>query len=74
MLTYRALRLVRILLLGAFVISLGSATAWKDDLTAIGTIFRLLPPSFLALALVAGLVERLWRTKQGIAPIRFGRG
>ena len=71
---YRTLRLFRILLWGAFVISLGGATAWKDDLTAIGTIFRFLPPSFLALALVVGLVERLWRTKQGIAPIRFGRG
>ena len=72
--TYRMLRMLRILLLGAFIISLGFATAWKDDVTIMGTIARYLPVSLLVLALIAGLVERLYRIKHGITPIRFGRG
>jgi hypothetical protein len=71
--TYRTLRLLRILLWGAFVISLGGATAWKDDVTSIGMVARYLPPALLALALIVGLVERLYRTRHGIAPQRFGR-
>jgi hypothetical protein len=71
--TYRTLRLFRILLLGAFVISLGAATAWKDDATGLGTVIRYLPPVLLLLALIVGLVERLYRTKHGIPPQRFGR-
>jgi len=66
--------MLRIFLFGAFVISLGFATTWKDDVTGMGMVARWLPVSLLALALIAGLAERVYRTKNGIPPIRFGRG
>ena len=72
--TYLTLRMLRIFLLGAFVISLGASTVWKDDVSMIGTVIRFLPVVSLVLALVAGLVERLYRLKHGFPPIRFGRG
>src|SRR4051812_33887021 len=68
---YRTLRFLRIILFGAFVISLGVATAWKDDVSIVSSIAIYLPVSLLVLALIAGLVERLHRIKQGIAPIRW---
>ena len=72
--TYLALRTTRILLWGAFVLSLALATSFKVSGPAIvADAVRYVPPALLLLALAIGLVERIVRKRNGLAAIRFGR-
>jgi hypothetical protein len=69
-----ALRTVRIMLFGAFVISLPFAWTLRGEHTTVADIVRYLPLLLLVLGLIAGLVERIVRKRAGMQPRRFGRG
>ena len=68
MTTYLLLRTIRLMLWGAFILSLAAATTWRQDVN-IGANY--LPPTLLLLALAAGFAERIYRKRHGIAPRRF---
>jgi hypothetical protein len=70
MTTYLLLRTIRLILWGAFVLSLGAATSWRQDVN-IGPVIRYLPPILLVFALAVGFAERVYRKKEGIAPKRL---
>jgi hypothetical protein len=70
MTTYLLLRTIRLMLWGAFILSLAAATTWRQDVN-IGAIVRYLPPTLLVLALTAGFAERVYRKGHGIAPTRL---
>jgi hypothetical protein len=70
MTTYLLLRTIRLMLWGAFILSLAAATAWRQDVN-IGAIVRYLPPTLLVLALATGFAERVYRKGHGIAPRRL---
>ena len=70
MTTYLLLRTIRLLLWGAFILSLGAATAWRQNVN-IGPIIRYFPPILLVVALVVGFVERSYRQRLGISPKRL---
>jgi hypothetical protein len=70
MTTYVLLRTIRLVLWGAFILSLAAATTWRQDVN-IGAIVHYLPPTLLVLALAAGFAERVYRKGHGIAPRRL---
>jgi hypothetical protein len=70
MTTYLLLRTIRLILWGAFVLSLGAATSWRQDVN-IGPVIRYFPPMLLVVALVVGFVERSYRQRQGLTPKRL---
>jgi hypothetical protein len=72
--TYLFLRTARILLWGAFLISLGSATSFKESNSLLANLIRYAPPVMLVLALVVGFVERTVRKRAGLPARRFGQG
>ena len=66
MTAYLTLRTVRLIVWGAFILSLGAATAWRQDVN-IGPVIRYVPPILLVFALAAGFAERVYRQRHGIA-------
>ena len=73
MFSYDNLRMVRVFLWGAFVLSLPLAVNFASD-PGVANIVRWAPPILLVFALLAGLAERIVRKREGLPARRFGAG
>jgi len=72
--TYHFLRTVRIVLWGAFILTLPLAVSFKAWDSGLGNIVRYAPPMLFLLALLAGLIERIVRKQHNLPAKRFGHG
>ena len=70
---YRALRTLRIVLWGAFLAALFLAVPFRESDGSFAAIVRYAPPVMLVLALLAGLAERIVRTRHGLPSQSFLR-
>jgi len=67
---YLLLRMTRLFLWAAFILTLATATIWRQDIH-VGPIVRYLPPILLVLALGVRFMERSYRKAHGLEPRRL---
>jgi len=68
---YLFLRATRLVFWGAFLVALALATWFDRPEFRLADIIRYAPPTMLALALLAGLFERLVRKRNGLPAKRL---